>query len=320
MCMPKQLEFKIQRRYDVLVIQHPRLGCPFTKRYYILPISMSERKVINKYIPPEFDPNKIPRRRQEKSAQHTVRIMAPYSMRCASCGEYIYKGRKFNARKELTGGNYLGIKIHRFYVRCPQCAAEITYTTDPQNMGYAPESGATRNFEPWREAKEEEEREKKRKMLEELHNPMRALEMRTYDAKRGMEIVEALDEIRMRNARLESVDADFVFDRIVRADDGNSYLEEKEAEEKRIREDDDALIREAFQRVQEQELFQPVSKVSAKDLLLDGGNSTQTKPRLTAASLGVVIKRPKKTKDKADTDARTTTVAAVENDQIVNKS
>jgi len=281
-------------------------------------ISMSERKVINKYIPPEFDPNKIPRRRQEKSAQHTVRIMAPYSMRCASCGEYIYKGRKFNARKELTGGNYLGIKIHRFYVRCPQCAAEISYTTDPQNMGYAPESGATRNFEPWREAKEEEEREKKRRMLEELHNPMRALETRTYDAKRGIEIVEALDEIRMRNARLESVDADFVFDRMIRADGDNSYLEEKEAEEKRIREGDDALIREAFQKIQEQqEQPQPISKVSAKNLLLDSGSSTQARPKLTAASLGIVIKRPKKVDDKADTDADT--AAAVEDGKIANK-
>lgn len=47
-----------------------------------------------------------------KDLQQTVRLMAPYSMRCATCGEYIYKGKKFNARKEtVQGEEYYGIKV-----------------------------------------------------------------------------------------------------------------------------------------------------------------------------------------------------------------
>ncbi len=64
---------------------------------------MSERKVLTKYYPPDFDPAALKRQRGSKGdglKVSTVRLMAPFSMRCTSCGEYVYKGRKFNARKE----------------------------------------------------------------------------------------------------------------------------------------------------------------------------------------------------------------------------
>ena len=48
--------------------------------------------------------------------------------RCKTCGNYVYKGKKFNARKESAiGEEYLGIQIYRFYIRCPQCLSEITF-------------------------------------------------------------------------------------------------------------------------------------------------------------------------------------------------
>lgn len=53
-----------------------------------------------------------------KNRQYTVRLMAPFNMRCATCGEYIYKGKKFNARKEdVENEDYLGIRIYRFYIK-----------------------------------------------------------------------------------------------------------------------------------------------------------------------------------------------------------
>ena len=171
---------------------------------------MSERKVLTKYYPPDFDPSKIVRSRVPKAAGpklQPVRLMAPFSMRCASCGEYIYKGRKFNARKETTDEKYYAISIFRFYIRCTRCSAEITFKTDPKNMDYTCEKGAKRNFEPWRQKDGTEETEEERldrlEREEEEKNAMVELETKTLDAKREMAIADALDEIRTRNARIE---------------------------------------------------------------------------------------------------------------------
>ncbi|KAI9818251.1 MAG: hypothetical protein M1832_004467 [Thelocarpon impressellum] len=175
---------------------------------------MSERKVLTKYFPPDFDPSKIVRSRVPKAAGpklQPVRLMAPFSMKCVSCGEYVYKGRKFNARKETTDEKYYGISIYRFYIRCTRCSAEITFKTDPKNMDYTCERGAKRNFEPWRvqggQEESEEERLDRLEREEEEKNAMVELEIKTLDAKREMQIADALDEIRTRNARNERGDA-----------------------------------------------------------------------------------------------------------------
>jgi len=176
---------------------------------------MSERKVLQKYYPPDFDPSKIERRKGPKSTGlkvQTVRLMAPFSMKCTACGEYIYKGRKFNARKETTEEKYYAITIYRFYIRCTRCSAEITFKTDPKHMDYECERGARRNFEVWRQAKLDEETDEERldrlEKEEAERDAMKELEKKTDDARTEMAIADALDERRMVNARRERADVD----------------------------------------------------------------------------------------------------------------
>lgn len=180
---------------------------------------MSERKVLTKYYPPEFDPSKIARTpkhlRPTGPKTIPVRLMAPYGMKCTSCGEYIYKGRKFNARKETTDEKYLTITIYRFYIRCTRCSSEITFKTDPKNMDYTSERGATRNFESWRDPESTELKETDEERLDRLEreeadeaenaerNAMEELELKMDESKREMQVADALDEIRQRNARIE---------------------------------------------------------------------------------------------------------------------
>lgn len=168
---------------------------------------MSERKVLNKYYPPDFDPSKIPKLKLPKDRQYVVRLMAPFNMRCKTCGEYIYKGKKFNARKEtVQNESYLGLPIFRFYIKCTRCLAEITFKTDPENTDYTMEHGATRNFQAEKLLEEEEKRVQKEREDEELNNPMKVLENRTKDSKLEMEVLENLQELKDLNQRQAHVD------------------------------------------------------------------------------------------------------------------
>ncbi|GAA5986450.1 hypothetical protein JCM10908_003759 [Rhodotorula pacifica] len=218
---------------------------------------MSERKVLNKYFPPDFDPSKIPRRKMPKDKQQVVRLMAPFSMRCNTCGEYIYKGKKFNARKEtVQGEEYYGIKIFRFYIKCTQCSAEITFKTDPKNSDYNCEHGAQRNFEPWRANDDKKEEDKLARLEEEENDPMAALENKAVDSKREMDILDALQSIKSRNARLERAgkgDSERILEHVSsRTEVGDSTVEvrlsEYEAQRKREEDEDEEEVRRVFGR------------------------------------------------------------------------
>lgn len=181
--------------------------------------------------------------------------MAPFSMKCTSCGEYIYKGRKFNAQKETTDQKYLNISIFRFYIKCTRCSGEITFKTDPKNMDYTCERGAKRNFEIWREGKGDEIDETDEERLDRLQreeaeaeemeerNAMAELEQKMEESKREMKIADALDEIRTRNARIE------------RGEKGGLGVEESlagvrdQVEEERLRaeREDEEMARVAFE-------------------------------------------------------------------------
>ncbi|TPX63226.1 hypothetical protein SpCBS45565_g06786 [Spizellomyces sp. 'palustris'] len=261
---------------------------------------MSERKVLNKYFPPDFDPSKIPRRKLPKDQQHKVRLMTPFSMRCNMCGEYVYKGKKFNARKErVDGEHYLGIQVFRFYIKCPRCSGEITFKTDPKNADYVAEHGAQRNFEPWRDdAAVLEDRKTERAEAEE-NNPMKALENRTLDSKREMDILDALDEIRMRNAKNERVDSDNVLEQIILLGE-----EERQRSKREQEEEDDQIAKSIFQSVDGENVKRILDDVDGEEIAVkllsdavatgsDNFLSTGTKRKTDSFDLGVVVKRKK---------------------------
>ncbi|TEB36083.1 DUF572-domain-containing protein [Coprinellus micaceus] len=263
---------------------------------------MSERKVLNKYFPPDFDPSLIPRRKVPKNSQQVVRLMAPFSMRCNTCGEYIYKGKKFNARKEtVEGEDYFGIKIFRFYIKCTLCSAEITFKTDPKNTDYAAEHGASRNFEPWRDEAAEEEEDRLAKMEEEENNPMKQLENRTQDSKREMEVLDALQDIRARNARIERA-GQSQSDDLLRRLDMEELEDQEDAERKKLDEEDEALVRAVFGKVS----APPVAGSSSLVALKRKAGVTEKEPELksllsdTAKALMATKPAPVVKKRKAD--------------------
>ncbi|XP_039279679.1 splicing factor YJU2 isoform X2 [Nilaparvata lugens] len=178
---------------------------------------------------------KLPRNRQ-----YTVRLMAPFNMRCQTCGEYIYKGKKFNARKEdVEGEDYLGIRIYRFYIKCTRCLQEISFKTDPKNTDYEIEAGATRNFMALKLAEEQAQREEDEKKEEEANNPMKLLENRTQQSKQELELLESLEELKDLNRRQQSINFDAML----------SQFDTREAKEKILKmqeEDDERFIKSVF--------------------------------------------------------------------------
>eukprot|EP00750_Incisomonas_marina_P032006 INCI8741.1.p1 GENE.INCI8741.1~~INCI8741.1.p1 ORF type:complete len:352 (-),score=91.04 INCI8741.1:388-1443(-) len=175
---------------------------------------MGERKVLNKYYPPDFDTIYLKKFGQRNTGydphkQIEVRMMLPFSVQCVKCGEFSYRGKKFNSRKEnVHGEDYKGIKKVRFYMKCGVCSNIFSIKTDPEHGDYEVEFGVTRNFESWTKAKEEDERERKEREDEEMGDSMKALENRTLQQKMEADQMDALDGILAMNKRNETVNID----------------------------------------------------------------------------------------------------------------
>lgn len=151
-------------------------------------------------------------------------MMLPMSIRCNTCGEYLYRGKKFNSIKEtVLGEDYLGIKIYRFYMRCTRCSSEFTIKTDPKNCDYETENNCSRNFEPWRQQNEEIEKLEKEKKEEE-GDAMKRLENRTLESKIEMDILDGLDNIKSLNAKHANVSYEKIFE------ERNKKIQEEEEE------------------------------------------------------------------------------------------
>lgn len=165
---------------------------------------MGERKVLNKYIPADFDPKLVPRGSKPKDDLVPVRMMLPFTVQCSTCSDFMYRGRKFNSKKEPVKGSegkYLGIQRYRFYIKCTACSRPVTFLTDPKNGDYEMESGGTRTYEVHKDKKRiMEEVEADGERLEK-EDPMKALENRVLASQKEMADLDNLDEIKAMNMR-----------------------------------------------------------------------------------------------------------------------
>jgi Saf4/Yju2 protein len=167
---------------------------------------MGERKVLNKYIPADFDPSLVPRGKKLSAKDGTVpvRMMLPFSVQCDNCHTFLYRGRKFNSKKEAMGGpngKYLGITRWRFYIKCTHCSRPLSFLTDPKNADYEMESGGTRNYEIQKDRVATEDQIVADKEKEEKEDPMKALENRVLESQSEMADLDNLEEIKAMNAR-----------------------------------------------------------------------------------------------------------------------
>jgi hypothetical protein len=210
---------------------------------------MSERKVLNKYYPPDFNPSlvQLPDKQENKYKVTHARMMLPFSANCYTCGNYMYIGTKLNMKVEAVADeDYLGILIHRFYFKCTKCYAQLTFKTDPKNHDYVAEKGCSRNNEMWKDMQMAEEEYKELKQSEMKEDAMKSLEHRTYDSKREMDILDSLDQVRNLNKRQSIINYDELINKAVKNKDAHLVLEN----EKKIEEE----VREKFKKLKEKRI------------------------------------------------------------------
>uniref|UniRef100_M4C2K6 Splicing factor YJU2 n=1 Tax=Hyaloperonospora arabidopsidis (strain Emoy2) TaxID=559515 RepID=M4C2K6_HYAAE len=256
---------------------------------------MGERKVLNKYFPPDFDPSLVPRRKKPKNEQVEVRMMLPFSIQCGTCGEYMYRGKKFNSRKEeVLEETYHGIRIYRFYIKCITCSSEITFKTDPKRGDYVSEHGCQRNFEPWRETEDEQETADAQRVEEEKGDAMKALENRTLDSKREMDILDALDEIKAINQRHAKVDTDKLLQQ--HTDVGTGSQDERDRQLAEDRREAHRVFEEKKEKLQQKEMMlkrpgDDATEKSASTPLASASILEEKKLATPALKLAVTIKK-----------------------------
>ena len=76
-----------------------------------------------------------------------------------------------------------------------------------EHVNYGCESGASRNYEPWRDIEHAEKILKARSQLED-EDAMKRVERKGFNSKREMDIMDALNEVKLMNKRKQKVNYD----------------------------------------------------------------------------------------------------------------
>lgn len=177
---------------------------------------MSERKVLNKYIPPDFDPEKLSQKKKilkriekKKNKQNkknsknfmNIRMMYPFTLRCSKCKSFTYVGTKFNSRVEkVKDEDYLKIPIWKFYGKCSECRNEIVFKTDPKNGDYVMVSGGIRTYDAHKEQEVADNFYRENGLVPE-NDKVKNTEKQSYNAMLELKMNEQLEELQNINKR-----------------------------------------------------------------------------------------------------------------------
>ncbi|XP_045136968.1 coiled-coil domain-containing protein 130 homolog [Portunus trituberculatus] len=168
---------------------------------------MGERKGVNKYYPPDYDPNKgglnkfqgthalRERARKLHLGILIIRFEMPYNIWCEGCNNHIGTGVRYNAEKKKVG-MYYSTPVYQFRMKCHLCDNHFEIKTDPANLDYEIVSGARRQERRWDPTENEqvvpEDKEVTRKMAVDA---MYKLEHGVGDKTKAKEVDPVLKEL-----------------------------------------------------------------------------------------------------------------------------
>jgi len=121
---------------------------------------MGERKGVNKYYPPDYDPKMgsinayhgTHALRERANKLHLgiliIRFEMPYNIWCDGCKNHIGMGVRYNSEKKKVG-MYYTTPVYQFRMKCHLCPNYIEMKTDPGNLDYLIVSGARRQERRW---------------------------------------------------------------------------------------------------------------------------------------------------------------------------
>ncbi|KAG5874924.1 hypothetical protein JTB14_019592 [Gonioctena quinquepunctata] len=121
---------------------------------------MGERKGVNKYYPPDYDPrvgglNKFlgthalrERARKIDKGIIIIRFEMPYNIWCDGCKNHVGMGVRYNAEKTKVG-MYYTTPVYEFKMKCHLCDNHYVIRADPANLDYVIQSGARRQENRW---------------------------------------------------------------------------------------------------------------------------------------------------------------------------
>lgn len=186
---------------------------------------MAERKAVNKYYPPDWDPRKGSvnkrvgqhplRDRARKLSQGilVIRFELPYNIWCGGCGSHVGMGVRYNAEKSKVG-NYYSTPIYKFRMKCHLCDNYFEIQTDPKNHDYVILNGARRKEQRWDPVANgqimPEDKTTQKKLAT---DPMYKLEHGSDDHLKGKEKVSSLAEL--EEGRISMID-DYLLNRMAR--------------------------------------------------------------------------------------------------------